>query len=164
MVDYRRATVSRPGDPQRGVSLLETLIAVAILGVALSAVLTLRQSLTTQARALDARERAMTDTRNAIALLSDINPMATPDGARALSPGSTVTWRATLLRAAPPSTLADERLTTAPARTLSAMDGSLEPLVGLYRMDVRVLREEREIATFSIERLGWSASDRAVGD
>lgn len=138
----------RPARNQRGFSVLEALVAVAILGLAFSSLLAFRQTLLRQTQKVEALERANTASRNALALLADVNPMAEPTGARPLQPGVTMTWRATPLSAetaarAYPTGLGDHR-------------------VALFRMDVRVESDDATLAAFSVERLGWSGVDRAV--
>ena len=127
----------------RGFSLIEALVALAIASMALLAIFALQQQLAqgevrhTRALQLVALQR------NALALTSDLNPTAEPQGSLRLAGGQWVRWSA-------------EPLT--PARTNVALssvgEGAFE--VRLYR--VRVLISDARgarLGGLDFDRIGW---------
>jgi Tfp pilus assembly protein PilV len=126
---------------KRGISALESLIALAIAGIALAPMLVL-QADTTRAIA-GAREDGETAraTRNAIAVLDTINPMANSEGRMSLSGAQTLVWRA-------------ERITPI---TRALGYGGIETSfdIALYRIDAIIERANRGNITVSVERVGW---------
>lgn len=127
--------------------MLEALIAVAVLGLGLSALLSLRQTILRQINAAAALEVADTDIRNAMALIAEVNPMIAPEGTRDISPERTVHWRA-------------ERITAVRrARVYPAGDGDHD--VALFRLHVTVVVRDGVTAEYEVERLGWREADVA---
>ena len=130
----------RPLRPPRGFSLLEAIVALAILasaGLALFAAMS--QSVQMVARAENAR-LADSAVRNAVAWMETVNPMQTPQGEQRLGE-VTLRWSAQLVE---------------PER--DAMTGYLEP--GLYRLglyDVRLELEQdgRPLADTVLRRVGY---------
>lgn len=87
----------RPRAEQRGFTLLEAIVALAILAAAgLALFAAMSQSLQMVRRAQDARE-ADAALRNAIAWTTRLDPMETPDGEHALGGGWRMHWEATLV-------------------------------------------------------------------
>jgi hypothetical protein len=79
--------------------------------------------------------------RSAIDLLTSVNPMEEPDGRRTLSPTLAIEWRAEPISR------------TVPA--LGYLNQDLGIDVALYRIQVRVIRGDRVIHSFEIEKEGW---------
>lgn len=132
---------------RRGFSVIEALIAVAVLGLGLSALMALRVVVLRQMQTVATLETTETDVRNAMATLADINPMATPDGARELSPTQVVRWRS-------------ERITEVRrSKAYPAGDGDFD--AALFRLHVAVVTQERTTAQYDVERLGWREADLA---
>ncbi|MDX2233491.1 MAG: hypothetical protein NW200_03250 [Hyphomonadaceae bacterium] len=128
-----------------GFSALEAVIAVIILGLALSALLSWRMDLARRQDRVSALQGDATAQRNALLVLREINPMATPEGVLDLSAQTRVTWRATAV--------------TDRARSMAypAGDGAFD--VALYRIDATVNRAGEAPIGFSFERLGWTPRD-----
>lgn len=133
-------TARRSGE--RGFSVIEALVAVAILGFALASLLGWRTSLLRQHERLQSVETDITAKRNALAVLTEVNPMAAPEGRLDISPGVALTWRATPL--------------TPVRRSAAYPAGDGDHDVALYRMDVTLVRAGGAPIRFSIERVGWS--------
>ena len=130
----------RPLRPPRGFSLLEAIVALAILasaGLALFAAMS--QSVQMVARAENAR-LADSAVRNAVAWMETVNPMQTPQGEQRLGE-VTLRWSAQLVE---------------PER--DAMTGYLQAglyQVGLYRVRLELVREGRTIAQAELHRVGY---------
>jgi len=129
----------------RGFSLIEALIAVAILGLSLSALLALRHTVLKQLHIATTLEAADTDTRNAMAMVADVNPMKTPEGAREIRANQSVTWRA-------------QRISSV-RRTEAYPAGAGDHEVALFRLHVSVVTAGRTTAEYDVERLGWRDAD-----
>ena len=87
----------RNSAPARGFTLLEAIVALAILAAAgLALFAAMSQSLQMVRRAQDARE-ADAALRNAIAWSAQLDPMEHPDGDQALGGGWRLQWEATLV-------------------------------------------------------------------
>jgi len=126
---------------QSGFSALEALIAAAILAVALVPILDMRrQSLREEAHYEAVRARISAQ-RSAIAVLTSVNPMAEPVGARGLSDDTTLRWRA--------------RPLTRPIRSTAHLSADGDFDVALYEVTATVNRNDASIASFSIELIGW---------
>ena len=126
-----------------GFSVIEALVAVAILAIALVPLL----SLQIQVQRNFQREREarleIADQRNALALLRDMNMMQSPNGQIALSRERVLIWRATPI----------SRETQTIARGANAF------AVALYRVDVEVRGPRgRRLSGFRTEQLGWRAT------
>jgi general secretion pathway protein I len=129
----------------RGLSVIEALIAVAILGIAFSGILSWRQAALRQHQRIETQEQVNRAQRNAMALLADINPMQQPAGAINMAPGESVAWNATAL--------------TRPRPAMTHNSGEHSFSVVLYRMDVRITGESGTPTLVSFERLGWAPID-----
>jgi prepilin-type N-terminal cleavage/methylation domain-containing protein len=131
-----------------GFSLLEALVAIAILGVALVPLLELQAQLARRAHAQAAIMAEASATQSALALLADLNPMARPQGA--VETGSLrVTWRA--------------RPLSEPVRSTRAGQGEGAFIVRMYEVRATVTGGSDEpLAQFAFERVGWRSADRVV--
>ena len=124
----------------RGFSLLEAIVAMAILGTAgLALFAAMSQSVQMVARAEDAR-LADSAIRNAVAWMETVNPAETPHGEQSLG-DVTLRWSSELVE---------------PER--DAMTGYLQPglyRLGLYRVRLELSREGRPLTEASIRRVGY---------
>jgi prepilin-type N-terminal cleavage/methylation domain-containing protein len=127
---------------QSGFSLIEALVALIIAAMALAGVLELQRQL---ADGQQRYERALTVTglqRDALALLADINPTETPDGAEPLTAGRSLRWISTP-RSAP-------RLNTGSAQAGRRFE------LRLYRVSVTILdRDGSALGQLAFDRVGW---------
>lgn len=125
---------------QRGFSLLEAIVALAILasaGMVLFA--SMNQSVQMVQRAEASRE-ADSALRNALAWMETVNPAQTPQGEQVLGE-VTLRWDSELVE---------------PAR--DAMTGYLQAglyQVGLYRMRLELSRDGERMAEIDLRRVGW---------
>jgi general secretion pathway protein I len=125
-----------------GFSVIETLVAVAILAIALIPILML-QSETSRASLRETQIRAsITDQQNALALLADINPMQAPSGQIAMSPTRLVSWRALPLSPVTPAIVRADAQTSFEA--------------ALYRLQVEI-RDTHGVrqGSFVVDQMGW---------
>lgn len=124
-----------------GVSVVEVLVAVAIVGLALVPLVSIQSQIArTHARYIETYERA-TDQRNALALLAELNPMADPRGARDLGGGAVLRWQSTALTPV-------KRSAGYPVD-----DGPFD--VALYRVAAQIERADRAAVPMDVELLGW---------
>jgi prepilin-type N-terminal cleavage/methylation domain-containing protein len=135
---------------ERGLSLIEALAAIAILGIAMSSLMAWRSALLRQHARISEAEAIATARTNALSLLSDVNPMATPEGTLDVSPGVRVSWTATPL--------------TPSHRSVAYPAGEGAFRVALYRVDALVERPPMAPLAFSLERLGWASLDGPTGE
>ena len=132
--------ITRSRRRQRGFSLLEAIVALAILasaGLALFA--SMNQSVQIVSRAEASRE-ADSALRNALAWMETVNPAQSPQGEQALG-DVTLRWSAEPVE---------------PER--DAMTGYLQAglyRVGLYRVRLELWRDGRTIATTDLHRVGY---------
>lgn len=133
-----------------GFSLIEALIALTIAAITLTAIFELQQQMTRgQRRAVDVMEQVAAQ-ENALALISDLNPMEQPEGSIDLPEGDTVRWSAT------PKTRVQRNA------GFPVGDGLFD--VQLFTVTVQVERRNgRSPAPLVIDRLGWRRVD-AVGN
>jgi len=132
---------------ERGLSVIEALIAIAILGVALLPLLDLQTQVVRETQRSSAHARELSATRNALAVIEEVNPMLEPAGVRALSEGVTLRWASAPLSRVVRSVGAE------------TADGAFD--VALYRLDVVVDDEAARPVAFSVEHLGWRRRDDA---
>lgn len=128
-----------PETRARGFSLLEAIVALAILaGAGLALFASMSQSLQMVGRAERAREADLA-LRNALAWVERINPMESPDGTRQIG-GYVLHWRAQPLE--PPRDGATGYL----------LPGLHE--VGLYRMQLELWRDGALVRDAALSRIG----------
>lgn len=125
---------------QRGFSLLEAIVALAILASAgMVMFASMNQSVQMVQRAEASRE-ADSALRNALAWMETVNPAQTPQGEQVLGE-VTLRWDSELVE---------------PAR--DAMTGYLQAglyQVGLYRMRLELSRDGERMAQVDLRRVGW---------
>lgn len=126
---------------QSGFSVIEALVAIAVLAVALVPLLTLQIQLTRAAEHQQALRERITSQRNAVAVLRDVNFMETPQGVIALHGEMRLSWRA---RPTSPVVKSTRQ---------GAADGDFE--VALYQVEVAISENESVLTTFSLMELGW---------
>jgi len=141
----RPAIVARRLRPVRGVSLLEAVVALAILGSSgLALFAWLQQNLETASRlrVVNQEARLMLDAQ---ALVETVNPLVNPRGERRAGAIS-VRWQAEALEA--------------PRRNATFVPGALGPWqVGLFRLDVEA-QDERTTARVSFQQ--WRVGSQRV--
>lgn len=125
-----------------GFSLIEALVALTIAALMLTAIFELQQQMARgQRRALNAIYRVAAQ-ENAIALVRNVNPMATPTGMIQLPAGDKISWTATAI---------------GPARNNAGFpkgDGLF--IVQLFLVTVSIEDGAgRRMPVLSFERLGW---------
>lgn len=125
---------------ERGLSAIEALVALALLAIVFVPLMDLQMSVARQAAQQTAVRERLTAQHNALAMLRDTNPMATPQGERELAPGVTMRWTATPLSRESRS------------RAYPAGDGAF--VVCLYSIDVNLSIREQS-TSFSVEQIGW---------
>ncbi|UPT61159.1 MAG: hypothetical protein M0D54_11890 [Hyphomonadaceae bacterium JAD_PAG50586_4] len=124
-------------NPIAGFTTLEVIAAIAIIAIALVPIMTLQGELARhQARLTQVQDRA-TATHNSLALLRDINPMATPAGQRRLDERTILTWTSVAISPA--------RRTVNPA----GFDAQL------YRVSAIIERDAQTLSATEIELIGW---------
>lgn len=129
---------------QHGFSLLEAIVALTIFSIC---VLALYGWLSVNVNALarvEASQRRTDDGRLALAMLEAVNPMAEPQGERALPGGVLVRWRS--------------REVVPPGPGVGPAGNPLIFDLGLYDLDVEVLRNGRETSRFGVRRAGWKSA------
>lgn len=127
---------------QAGFSVIEALVAVAVIAIALVPLVALQMQVSrdhVRQRAVRAEIAAQ---RNALASLRDANIMETPQGERSLGAGQIMHWVATPL--------------SRPTRTTDrgTGDGAFEIMLYRVRIDVD-LGDGGAPFVFAVEQLGW---------
>ena len=135
--------VPRRARGERGFSLLEAIVALTIFSICAMALYGwLAVNLNALVR-VEARANEVRDGRTALALLEAVNPMAEPSGQRELPGDLVVRWTSSELVARKPA--------------IAMTNSPLIFDIGLYLLDVRVLRDGRESSRFSLRRAGWES-------
>jgi Tfp pilus assembly protein PilV len=128
---------------ERGFSTLEVIAAVAIIGIALIPIIALQTQLTQSQVRLEQTQADSTAVQNAMALLREVNPMATPTGERHFSDSTTLTW------------------TSAPASPLRPSANAPGFEVQLYRVTAAIHRPGAPLTTVRVDLIGWRATAEA---
>jgi general secretion pathway protein I len=129
------------GLAQSGFTLLEAIVAMAIMATCLLALYGWLSSNTIAVSRAAAQTRALGDARAALAVVESINPMAEPQGERAVPP-LTVRWESKAITPTRPG------LSQAGFPTLFDFT--------LYDVDVQVLRDDTLVKEFTVRRSGWN--------
>lgn len=127
---------------KRGLSVLEAMVAIAILAIAIVPLLQIQSQIARTHQRYDALYDRVTMHNNAFAILRDLNPIETPEGRTELAPGVVMTWNS--------RQLSDEvRSTVYPNG-----DGQFD--VALFEVSVVVASDRANLShSFVVERLGW---------
>jgi prepilin-type N-terminal cleavage/methylation domain-containing protein len=130
---------------QSGFSLIEALVAIAIVGLALVPLLHLQTQLARRAHVQHAMALEATATHSTLALLADLNPMTQRQGE--IETGSLrLRWRA--------------RPVTGAVRSTRAGQGEVAFLVQLFEVTVSAHDlDGTPITQFAFERVGWRRVD-----
>jgi general secretion pathway protein I len=136
-----------------GFSVIEALVAVAIIGIAMVPIVSMQTQMIRQYQRQQALQEQLAAQRNALALLREINVMAEPSGRRGLAQGRALAWQAVPI--------------SAPQRSIRFLAGEGDFTVSLYRVDAVVRGADgRRIAVMTIDQLGWQPflpRSRAMG-
>jgi len=136
---YRRI-FKKTNTSQNGFSVLEAMVAMAILSAALIPLLTLQAQFV---RTVDSFERAdvrMMSRDNALTHIEKLNLTLTPTGSMNLGP-ATMQWTSEL--AGPPQMVRGDR----------GIEGRFE--IALYDVNIRISYENGQTDAFSVRGLGW---------
>lgn len=131
---------------QSGFSLLEAIVALTIFSICVLALYGWLSVNITALSRVDASQRRTGDGRLAMAVLEPVNPMAEPRGERHLPGGVEIRWQG--------------REVVAPKPGVGPAGNPLIFDLGLYDLDVEVLRQGRETSRFSVRRAGWATARR----
>ena len=132
----------RPFAPRhvRGFTLLEAIVALVVFAMGAFALYGWLATNTITLERIRQRQQVEAATHSALDMIRRSNPMQDPHGERKVG-DLTVTWAAKLVE---------------PARAGSSQEGSPTLFaVGLYDLDVRVLRAGRELDAFRVRQVGW---------
>lgn len=127
-------------DRQRGLTLTEVLVAVALIAVAMLPLLELQSRLANSAVRLEMASEALTARRSASAFLALLNPMATPEGEERLG-GAVLSWTVTPL--------------TAQTSTTTVGGEGGRHLVRLYRINAVIRFPDGRVERFTQTQMGW---------
>jgi general secretion pathway protein I len=128
---------------QSGFSVLEALAALAIVAVAMIPLLSLQTQVSRDFIHQRALREQISAQRNSLAILRDLNVMATPSGQRQLGPDISMRWTASPLSALTRST------------RQGSGEGEFE--VRLYRVDIVITHGGAAPFAFSVDQIGWRA-------
>lgn len=136
------STAVRPPSRQAGFSLLEAIVAMTVMAMALLSLYSWLSSSTIALNRVHAQSQALQDARTALAFIETVNPMLQPNGNHKIE-DIDVRWSAT--------PVADRRSGRSRAGSVSYFD------MGLYQLDVTVIRDSRTVKEFRVRRAGWEA-------
>jgi len=126
---------------EAGFTILESLIALAIIAVTLIPICDMQMSLLAKVRRQDAIRQQIADMRNGLVLLQAINMMERPSGRIAIGSGRYLRW----------SAVAETRM----RRSLQFLQGEGSFDVALFRVSSRIERESGPVTSFEVEQVGW---------
>lgn len=136
----RRATLQAPRRNAQGFTLLEAIVALVVFTMGAFALYGWLSTNVITLNRIRERQQIEMVTHSALDLIRRSNPMESPEGERRVG-NVTVTWTAKLVE---------------PARAGSSQTGGPTLfVVGLYDMDVRVIRGGRELQAFHVRQVGW---------
>ena len=127
---------------KRGFSLIEALVALIIAAMALAGVLELQRQLADGQRRYERALMVAGLQRDAIALLADVNPTATPQGTAPLGAGRSLRWTSTAR--------------SAPALNTGEIRAGRRFELRLYRVQATILdRDGAALGELGFDRVGW---------
>ncbi len=136
----RRGPIQAARRNARGFTLLEAIVALVVFTMGAFALYGWLSTNVITLNRIRERQQIEIATHSALDLIRRSNPMQTPEGQHSVGE-LTVTWIARPVE---------------PVRAGSSQTG--EPtlfMVGLYDMDVRVMRGGRELHAFQVRQVGW---------
>ncbi len=128
---------------QAGFSLLEALVAVALIAAAFLPLLALQGQLTRTVLAVERAETNIKDMSSALSFLRTMNPMRTPEGVENIG-DATLSWTA--------RPISNER----PALNQGGAPGRF--VMQLYDVDAELSYEDGRRSAFTVRALGWRAT------
>ena len=126
---------------EAGFTILESLIALAIIAVTLIPICDMQISLLEKVRRQDAVRQQVADIRNGLVLLQAINVMERPAGRIAIGSGRYLRW----------SAVAETRV----RRSLQFLQGEGSFDVALFRVSSRIEGGIGSTTSFEVEQVGW---------
>lgn len=126
---------------EAGFTILESLVALAIIATTLIPICDMQISLLARARKQDTIRQQLADMRNGLVLLQATNMMERPSGHRLIGPGRLLHWTA--------------EPETRSRRSLEFLQGEGGFDVILYRVRAEVTATAGESTRFEVEQLGW---------
>lgn len=133
---------------QKGLSVLEALVAIALISVAFLPLLALQEQLTRTAIAIERAEETLRAKSNALAYLETLNPTYRPSGEESLG-NAVLTWTST------PLTI------PVPALAMVGTNGRFD--VTLYDVNAVIQFQTGRSEQFVVRRVGWVAT-RPIGE
>ncbi len=128
-------------EQQSGFSVIEALVAVAIMAVAILPLASLQGQVSRTAGRQQQVQLSLAAERSAMAVLRDLNMMEAPDGALDLGGGRVLRWQARPISS-------------------TAATNSGEFSVALYAVEAQVSDARgREISKFSVDQVGWRPAE-----
>jgi general secretion pathway protein I len=125
---------------QAGFSVIEALVAVAIIAIALLPLAALQGQVSRAAAQQQTLQLRLAAERNALAVLKEVNPMREGEGVRDLGGGRTLRWTAVPISE------------TAPNRA-----GGFE--VALYRLEVQIADANgAAVSMLTLDQVGWRSA------
>ncbi len=125
---------------QAGFSLLEALVAVALIAAAFLPLLALQGQLARTVIAVERAETNVKDMTSALSYLRVMNPMKTPEGSEKIG-DATLSWTA--------RPVSDER----PALDQGGAPGRF--MLQLYDIEAEIIYEDGRRTAFTVRALGW---------
>ena len=126
-----------------GFSIIEVLVAVALIGVALLPLVVIQSQVAQSHARYQADYRRATLQKNALEILREMNPSKSPEGRFAMDDAHTLTWTSSQITEVTRST------------DYPIGDGYYD--VALYRVEVVIVSSEgQDKLSFSTEKVGWT--------
>lgn len=129
---------------QRGFSILEALVAMAIIAGAFLPLLMLQGQLTRTALAVERSEQLLRGKTNALSYLRTLNPSLRPEGEEPLGDGISMAWQSTPLTQ------------PRPVRSMGGEVGRFN--ITLYEVSCTLSFPDGRTSTFSSSQVGWIAT------